>query len=83
MIRFRPLLCFLLCSVLLLGTAASAEDLEVEDLVFNEDGTIAETEEPDGTDSSEGRSARESFIDDIIALGEELYIKADGKLQRA
>lgn len=76
----RRLICLALCALLLLPCAAVSEDMEVEEIILNPDGTLPEAEE---TEAPEGRTARDSFIDDIIALGEELYIKTGGKLQRA
>ncbi len=51
--------------------------------IKDEDGTTVEStvEIIEETTNSEG--AREAFIEDIIALGEELYIAANGRAQRA
>ena len=46
-----------------------------------EEAAPAVTEEPDADDG--GMTAREDFIERIISLGHELYVKADGKSQRA
>ena len=74
--RIRRLLLLLSAAVLLaslLPCAAPAEDGIVEEVML--DGE-EETE-------SDGPTARDAFIEDIIALGKELYDKANGKFQRA
>ena len=60
--------------------AAEDDDVIIEEITMEEvtaDGTSA------GEEPEEVNPAREAFINDIIALGEELYKKANGKLQRA
>lgn len=46
-------------------------------------GAIDMDAEPAETDAPAVNAAREDFIDRIVALGQELYIKADGRSQRA
>ena len=73
---FRPAAALLLAVLLLTvgGTAARSENgEEIIEEIFVDDVTDTETENP----------ARKAFIDDIIALGEKLYLQANGKLQRA
>lgn len=78
-------LCLLLCLpiVTLCGASAEADDLIEEFVDLDDDGNEvpAELSEPQPDTSSV--SAKEAFIGDIIALGEKLYIQADGRLQRA
>ena len=86
-----PLACcrrflILLISFLLLlipFTAAVYAEEETEEISLDLEAPAGEL--PDAETAAEARSnpAREAFIDDIIALGKELYDKADGKLQRA
>ena len=84
-LRMRQVLLFLsVLSILALSLPAfvRAEDLspeafEEELLLDEETVTAVEPAEPAVP------SARDAFIDDIIALGKELYDKADGKYQRA
>lgn len=63
---------------------AMAEDLIPaefeEEILLDEDAGAEENEAP--ADQAEP-AARDAFINDIIALGKELYDKADGKYQRA
>ena len=81
MAGIKKMLCLALCALFMFSCAAFAEeDIDVEDIILNPDGTLPE---PEATETSAGRTARESFIDDIITLGWELYVKADGKPQRA
>ena len=60
----------------------------MEDVLLDEEDVAEETaEEAPSTGVENGESsvptARDAFIDDIIALGRELYDKANGKYQRA
>ena len=78
-------LSFLLSALLLFAPVLPAlsesgfpEGIEIEDVEMNDPG-----DDPGAPAESTEISARESFIDDIIALGKELYEKADGKYQRA
>ena len=79
-------LLFLLLAVLLLSclcpAAAPAEEDVTEEVLLDE-----ETDSAAGGVSSVGETSspapRDAFIEDIIALGRELYEKADGKYQRA
>ncbi len=71
------------------GALGEDEDFEVGDLIYLEEDVLLlddGTEIPD-PQASEGlktaNPARSDFIDRIIRLGEELYVKADGKAQRA
>ena len=86
----RKLLALLLASLLLLAVSlpvlSAAEDEateeETEDLSLDEDsGEEEPAEEP--AEDTEVNTAREAFIEDIIALGKALYEKADDKAQRA
>ncbi len=76
----------LLCSGAVSSAAAEA-DSEVEELVESVllDDSVPGGEIPDEAtpEPSPGVTAREAFIEDIIALGKELYDRADGKAQRA
>ncbi len=85
---FRRLLSAVLCLLMLFsgGIGAAGEagetDLSVEEIVesviLEDDGEEVPAEEP-----GEEYPAREDLIEGIIALGKELYEKADGKRQRA
>ena len=88
--RFRAavLLCLLLClSVTGLNRAAAeADDLIEEYVDLDDDGNEVPAEAPDSAaepPAAAPSGAKEAFIEDIIALGEKLYIQANGKLQRA
>ena len=59
--------------------SAFPEGAEMEEIEMNEFPETPDSLPMETTVST----ARESFIEDIIALGEQLYIKANGKLQRA
>ncbi len=85
---FRRLLAAMLCLLMLPALGAAEEDLEieeiVEDVLLDDEGEeipVTPTEEPAGAE--EVNPARQDFIDRIIALGKELYDKADGKRKRA
>ncbi|MCR5565309.1 MAG: hypothetical protein K6F61_00535 [Clostridiales bacterium] len=75
----------LLLSVLLLLSAVLPAPVRAEDSdpdqVEEEISLDAETEEESPGPAEP--TARDAFIEDIIALGKELYDKADGKYQRA
>ena len=85
-------LLFLLTALLLFSAffpapAATADEM-VEDVLLDEEETAEETAEEDPSVEAENGeasvpTARDAFIDDIIALGRELYEKANGKYQRA
>ena len=82
------LLCLLLClSVTGLNRAAAEADNLIEEYVdLDDDGNEVPAEAPDTAaepPAAVSSAAKEAFIDDIIALGEKLYIQANGKLQRA
>ncbi len=85
---FRRLLAAMLCLLMLPALGAAEEDLEigeiVEDVLLDDEGEeipVTPTEEPAAAE--EVNPARQDFIDRIIALGKELYDKADGKRKRA
>ncbi len=67
---------------------AEEDDTDIEEIVENvlldDDGTEIPEEKPEesGTETETG-GAREDFIDRIVALGEKLYLDADGKRKRA
>lgn len=77
----------LLCLVNgLLPTPVLAEDTFSADLVEEEislDDEEAGSDEPDEPDEPADPTARDAFIDDIIASGQKLFKKARGKAQRA
>ena len=63
--------------------AAVCGEEEVEEVSLDGD-FLSEDTTADFTDDEDAPgTARDAFINDIIALGKELYDKADGKLQRA
>lgn len=78
----KKLLC-LVCAMLMVLTLAVAEDEEIyieeiiEDVLITEDGEEIPLEE------KVLNPAREDLIDRIIAMGQDLYEKANGKAQRA
>ena len=87
-----PLLRFicLLCAAMLLAAPLAVlaeEDASIEEYVdLDDEGNEVPAEEPSAAPAAEAVSsmtAREAFIEDIIALGEKLYQQADGHLQRA
>jgi hypothetical protein len=87
-IRTRRLLAALLLLCTLLGSFAFAEDEGeiVEDVMLDEDAPSASADPAPAEEAPAGPAEltpRDMFIDDIIALGKELYDKADGKAQRA
>lgn len=79
----------ILLSVLLLCTPALAEEEEdwsiVEDVLLTDEGEeiLLEDEEPVEDEEEKEYTPRDDFIDRIVALGKELYEKADGRSQRA
>ena len=73
----------LMCFPALAEAPAEAPDVEwsiAESVVLDDDHAVLLDEEPPAPEQS---SARADFIDRIVALGEELYVKADGRSQRA
>ena len=78
------LLALVLLAFYALPALAEAQEEIEEDVLLEEDGSevpdTAETEEPE---EAAVPGPREDFIDDIIALGQKLYKKANGKAQRA
>ena len=79
-------LALLLCSLLLPAIApaeeAGSEEI-VEDVVLDDDSGLEMPDETAPPETAAESTPRDAFIDDIIALGKELYDKADGKAQRA
>ena len=80
----------LLCAAMLLAApfaVLAEEDASIEEYVdLDDEGNEVPAEEPSAAPAAEAVSsmtAREAFIEDIIALGEKLYQQADGHLQRA
>ena len=81
----------LICLLLVLActfAAAEEEDEEwslVEDVLLTDDGEEIplEEEEPAAPADDGEYTARDDFIDRIVALGQELYEKAGGRSQRA
>ena len=82
----KKLLCFA-CAMLMAVLPALAEDAgdsvtEIEEtFMLTDDGEAILVEEETG--SGFDQTARNDFIDRIIAMGYDLYVKADGKAQRA
>ena len=72
-------------SPFILFACAEGEVNEIVEDVLLDDAGEEETYTDENPDVAESVSstARDAFISDIIALGKELYDKADGKLQRA
>ena len=90
--RLRRLLALLSVLALLpfsLFSPVRAEDAPeeiVEEILLDEepDGSVPEPSEPEPSDPGQSDpSPRDAFIDDIIALGKKLFVKARGKAQRA
>ncbi len=85
--RFFILLLILLCT----GAALAEEeaDWSIWDVIDMDDQQAIEAETSAGPDEEETpaeeetMTAREDFINRIVALGEQLYIQADGRSQRA
>ena len=77
----------LCCLLLLAGTVfAETDELYIEEIVENvllDDEDRETPEAMPAADPEELNEARADFIDRIIALGKELYEKADGKRKRA
>ena len=87
--RLMTLLTLRLVSVLLLPVfspvfAGEEEEEIIENVMLDDTGEVElpDEEEPEDADES-SFTPRDAFIEDIIALGKELYDKADGKAQRA
>ena len=82
----KKLLC-LLCAMVMAVLPALAEDAEdgvteiEETFMLTDDGEAILVEEE--TEPDFDQTARNDFIDRIIALGYDLYVKANGKAQRA
>ena len=83
------LICLLCAAMLLTAPFAvlAEEDASIEEYVdLDDEGNEVPAEEPSAAPAAKAVSsmtAREAFIEDIIALGEKLYQQADGHLQRA
>lgn len=75
LLAFVTLCCFASAET---ADGAVIDDAVYEDVIIEEN---ADGEEPN--DAAEENAARTEFIDRIIALGQELYEKANGKAQRA
>ncbi len=71
------------------ASSALSEDPDSGDYMLEESVRLTDSgdevpdPDPAGSPSPAGRTAREDLIDRIIALGESLYEKANGKAQRA
>ncbi len=79
-------LLFLLPAVIPAGASAEEDDLIEEFVDLDDDGNEIPAEDvipPEAGSDAAPAGAKEAFIEDIIALGEKLYLRADGKLQRA
>ena len=84
---FLPVFAFLAVFPFLSALPSLAEDAAepeeiVEEVMLDEDLPVEAPDRPAADESAE-RTPRDCFIDDIIELGHELYLKADGKAQRA
>ena len=75
---FRKMVLVMLAGLLLMSMAGAAAETADDDVIV--EIILDETAE---TEETPENPAREAFINDIISLGEELYHKAGGKLQRA
>ena len=75
---FRKMVLVMLAGLLLMSIAGAAAETADDDIIV--EIILDETAE---TEETPDNPAREAFINDIISLGEELYHKAGGKLQRA
>ena len=64
------------------GEVTVEEDGSIVEYVDLDADMDLEDDAPEG-EKVQGYTAKDAFIEDIIALGEQLYIQADGKLQRA
>ena len=83
-LRIRLMLLFTVLSLLmpLLSAPAQAEE-DISPEAFDEEVLLDGEPEADAAGEPDEPTARDAFIDDIIALGKELYDKAGGKYQRA
>ena len=80
----------LLCFPALAEGPEATEDVEwsiIDSVLLDEEDSVPPTEEPEPQPTempvAADSSAREAFISRMIDMGEQLYIKADGKSQRA
>ncbi len=93
----KKILCLLMLLMLLPGAAFAEKaemnaveeieedvdlDAETETPVRTDAGTAAE-EAAGAGEAAQASPAKLAFIEDIIALGQQLYVQADGKLKRA
>lgn len=86
--KWAALLC--ICLILICSVAFSESEEETEYTVITDSGEqfvevqveAVDTNQTSETDPVQS-AARKDFIDRIIALGKELYEKANGKAQRA
>ena len=81
----KYMLTLMLLLTLAFPVAAEEEDWSIWNMIEinTEDVAEAEPVEEAGAEDDGVLTAREDFIERIIALGKELYIQADGKSQRA
>ena len=85
-LKTKKMFLFLLSALLLVSLcvpaaaeeAAAGEEI-TEEVLLDEDMTVPDSAGPEPASPS----ARDAFIDDIIAAGKEVYDKADGKYMRA
>ena len=89
-LRVLSALLALLCPMAALaeGGAAPEGDISIVEFVELDENNREIPVDPPSSDAPEGEAgtasaAKEAFIQDIIDLGEKLYIQADGHLQRA
>ena len=85
--RFLYLIALLLLFTALIPFPVTGEEDITEEIFLDEDIiTDSGSDDPESVVSESEPAeptARDAFIEDIIALGKELYDKADGRLQRA
>ena len=81
----KYMLTLMLLLTLAFPVAAEEEDWSIWNMIEinTEDVAEAEPVEEVGAEDDGVHTAREDFIERIIALGKELYVRADGKSQRA
>lgn len=82
----RKLGTFLMAVMMLfLCAAALGQGQMEEEIMLDDEEDLLPADEPQDAEAEALRTptARDDFIDRIIALGEELYVKADGKSKRA
>ena len=79
---FRAAALVILAGLILMTISGASADVTDDDVMIEILLEDDPAETPDTEETAEN-PAREAFINDIISLGEELYHKAGGKLQRA